>query len=363
MDRELTVPNSSFHPTFDPTAIGKQPFHKQTLTLQDQQRHRTIPVAIYSGDGTPNGPLVVISHGFGANRESLAYLARHLASYGLTVVALDHADSNLSSLGGSLIGTSLSKLLPASEFVERPKDISFLLDRLTELNHQPGSLQGKFNTEQVSVIGHSLGGYTALALAGAELNLDDLRQFCKQQNPLSKSAADWLQCAAVDLPEGRLQLRDRRVVQAIALNPVSGNIFGKNGLAKVTIPTLIWTSTQDALAPTLSQQLRPFAELGGPKYLVTAIGATHLSVSDPENLNPELVKNTLVPELTGKDAYPVRQLLRGVSLAFIKQLTPEAKIYEPFLSSSYTQSVSTPSLTLRLNRQLPASINTFINLP
>ncbi|MBW4577345.1 MAG: alpha/beta hydrolase [Aphanothece sp. CMT-3BRIN-NPC111] len=362
LERELSAPNSSFKPSFDPAAAGSKMVHKQTLALQDQRRNRTIPADIYWND-TTTGPLVVISHGFGANREFLGYLARHLASHGLTVAAIDHADSNIRGLSVASIGSNPSNLLPASEFVERPKDISFLLDQLTQLNQQPGPLQGRLNTQQVTAIGHSLGGYTVLALAGAELNLDELRQFCKERSVLSKAGGDWLQCAASELSERRVTLRDQRVVQAIALNPVSGNIFGKNGLAKVTIPTLIWTSTADALTPALTHQLRPFAKLSGSKYLVTAIGGTHLSVGDPGNLNPELAKNTLVPEITGEKAYPVRQLVRGVSLAFIKQLTPEAKTYEPFLTSAYAQSLSAPGLNLRLNTQLPPSISAFVELP
>lgn len=353
LERDLTVDNNGFQPSFDPAAPAKKDVHKYTITLQDAQRNRTLPMDIYWDENT-TGPLVVISPGLGAGKGFLAYLARHLASHGLTVVALEHPDANISG------GSTLRYLLPASDFIERPKDISFVLDRLAQMNQEPGLLQGRLNTKQVTVIGHSLGGYTALAVAGGEVNLDELRQFCNQQNLFNKSGADWLECAASNLPDRHLQLRDKRVVQAIALNPVAGHLFGKHGLAKVKIPTLIWTSTDDALAPSLSQQLRPFNELGGSKYLVTAIGGTHLSVGDPESVNSELPQSSLVPEIVGKNAYPAQQLLRGVSLAFIEQLTPEAKTYEQFLTPAYAQSVSTPRLALRMSTQLPPSINDFI---
>ena len=365
LESSLTVPNTSFSASFNPANPGSQRITKRTITLQDTKRNRAIPVDIY-WEQSSSGRLVVISHGFAANRESLAYLARHLASQGLTVAALDHPDSNFTTLPGASIGGKLTTggvtglLLPASEFIDRPKDISFLLDQLAELNQQPGTLQGKLNTQQVSVIGHSLGGYTALAVAGGELNLDQLRSFCQERSLFSKSGGDWLQCAAADLPQSRLQLQDKRVAQAIALNPVIGQLFGKTGLAQVNIPTLIWTSTGDALTPTLSHQLRPFSQLGGSKYLVTAIGGTHLSVSDPDNINPQLAQTTLVREITGKEAEPMRQLLKGVSLAFIKQLTPEANNYEQFLTSGYAQSLSTPGLSLRLNTTLPANLNAFV---
>ena len=43
---------------------------------------------------------------------------------------------------------------------------------------------------------------------------------------------------------------------------------------------------------------------------------------------------------------PLRRLLQGVSLAFIKQASPEAKTYAPFLTSAYAQSLSTPELAV-----------------
>jgi predicted dienelactone hydrolase len=260
------------------------------------------------------------------------------------------------------LGGSLGDLLAGSEFIDRPKDISFLLDQLAQLNQEDSMLQGKLNTQQVTVIGHSLGGYTALALAGGEVNLKELRQYCKNRSPIGRSPADWFQCAASDLPHDRIQLRDRRVVQAIALNPLTGKLFGNQGLTQVTIPTLILTSTEDAIAPSLDNQLRPFSQLGGPKYLLSAIGGTHLSITDRSNLNDAIAHSTLVKEHIGKEADPLRQLLKGVSLAFIQQLTPNAKTYEPFLTPAYAQSLSTPTMSLRLSQELPPTMATWFQV-
>ena len=65
--------------------------------LRDRSRERSIPVDIYWSEAT-HGPLVVISHGFGADRRFFAYLAQHLASHGLTVVSVEHPGSNVASL-------------------------------------------------------------------------------------------------------------------------------------------------------------------------------------------------------------------------------------------------------------------------
>ncbi|NJO93526.1 MAG: alpha/beta fold hydrolase, partial [Hydrococcus sp. RM1_1_31] len=194
---------------------------------------------------------MVISHGFAADRKFLKYLARHLASHGFTVVALDHPGSNIAALFQTAVSMKLSKLLPASEFIDRPQDVTFLLDKLEKLNRRKGILQGKINTKQVTVIGHSYGSYTALALAGAELNPRALREFCQALTPLERSPADWLQCAAAELPYGKRQFRDPRVVRVIALNPIIGNLFG-NDLSGVRVPTLIFIFLLTTALPRLS---------------------------------------------------------------------------------------------------------------
>ncbi len=360
LERDLLVKNpTTFQASFDPAALGKEAVQQQTLTLQDKQRKRSIPVDIYWSKGNTQAPLVVMSPGLGANRKFLSYLARHLASYGVTVAAIEHPDSKINgSIYQNSTPTNLSQILPATEFIDRPKDISFLLDELAKLNNQSGTLQGKFNTDKVTVIGHSLGGYTALALLGPEVDLEAVRQFCQNSLSFNESPGDWLQCAAAPLKEKKLQLKDPRVTSAIAFNPVVGNLFGKTGLNKINNPVLILTSTEDSLTPSLKHQIAPFNQLQSSKYLLTAIGGTHLSISDPSY--SASTATTIFQEKRGSETNSLRQLVRGVTLAFVKQSTPEAKIYQPFLTPAYAQSLSTPELPLRLNSDLPRNIKPWL---
>lgn len=358
LERDLSAKTSiPFKAAFDPAALGHEAVQQQTIILNDRQRNRTIPVDIYWSQGNAENPLVVLSHGFGGNRKFLSYLARHLASYGLTVAAVEHPGSNTNAVGTSDT-QNLAQLLKPTEFIDRPKDVSFMLNELAKLNTQPGQLQGKLNTEKVTVIGHSLGGYTALALVGGEVDLEELRKFCKDSLNIGEAPGDWLQCAAASLKERKLRLQDQRIKSAIALNPLVGNLFGKKGLIQVTKPVLMLTGTEDALTPALKHQIEPFTQLRGEKYLLTAIGGTHLSISDPTY--PTSAATSIVKERQGEETKSLRQLTQGVSLAFIKQLTPEAKIYQPFLTPAYAQSLSTPQLPLRLASELPASIKRWL---
>ncbi|NJL10798.1 MAG: alpha/beta fold hydrolase [Calothrix sp. SM1_7_51] len=264
--RELEVKsNTQFRGTFDPAYPGDKTVQQQKIVLQDKARNRIIPVELYFSEGDNQQPLVVISHGFGASRKSLEYLARHIASHGINVAAIEHPGSNAKTVTRAANQGNLADIMPPSEFIERPKDISFLLNELAKLNTQPGIYQDKFNTEKVTVIGHSLGGYTALALAGGEVNLNELRQFCNSSLSLSEAPGDWLQCAATPLKQNKLQLQDSRVKSAVALNPLVGRLFGKNGLNRITVPALILSSTEDALTPALKHQIEPFSQLRGNK--------------------------------------------------------------------------------------------------
>ncbi|MBW4631282.1 MAG: alpha/beta hydrolase [Iphinoe sp. HA4291-MV1] len=359
LEQELSVESSiPFKAAFDPAALGHQVVQQQTIVLSDRQRNRIIPVDIYWSQENAENPLVVLSHGFGSNRKFLSYLARHLASHGITVVAVEHPGSNVTAVDKASETQNLTQLLSTTEFIDRPKDISFVLDELAKLNTQVGQLQGKFNTGKVTVIGHSLGGYTALALVGGGVDLEELRQFCKESLNIGEAPGDWLQCSAASLRERKLKVKDERVKSAIALNPLVGKLFGKKGLTQITKPVLVLTGTEDALTPALKHQIEPFTQLRGEKYLVTAIGGTHLSISDP--MYPASAATTLVKERRGEETKSLRQLTKGVSLAFIKQLTPEAKIYKPFLTPAYAQSLSTPQLPLRLTSELPASVKRWL---
>ncbi len=349
----LKVDTGDIKLDFDPAQPGKYPVQVTEMTRRDPKRQRDIVFDIYHSTADVTGtPLVMLEPGYEADRKFLAYIGQHLASHGFTVVALQHPSA--ASTQGKI---TIDKLIPATEFIDRPKDISFLLDELATLNQDP-TWKDRFNTNRVSLIGHSLGGYTALALAGGELHLDQLRKFCDSGNLLERVPADWLQCNATRLPNQRtVRLRDDRIIQVMALNPAIGQIFGRQGLSQVKTPSLIFSSSEDALAPALSQQFQPFTQLpNNPKYVFTAIGPTHLSVSDPKNFTGAIAATTLVPEKRGPEMDGLRNAMRSISLAYVSQLTPNAKQYAPILTPGYIQSQSSSNVVLRFNQELPPNI-------
>ncbi|NER36728.1 MAG: alpha/beta fold hydrolase [Oscillatoria sp. SIO1A7] len=399
LKRELTLAAAPFDPPFNPTSPGTMAVRQETLNLRDRKRQRTIAVDIYWGSGLQgnriqgnglqrNGtkvrmpgelledsslgrespsirelpsvsanseqqPLVVMSHGLGGDRKFLTYLARHLAARGITVASLEHPGSNRDWAENLPLTTNFRELLSPKEFIDRPGDISFLLDELENLSQSRNRDWPEFNTKKVVAVGHSFGGYTVLALAGARLSFKELGKFCQNRIIPNRAPAGWLECAALGGKSRPPQLRDRRIVGAIALNPVAGHIFGRRGLSEVATPVLVLANTEDAWAPAISHQMQPFMHLSEPKYLVTSFAGSHFSATDPDFINPLNTDNYLELEHKPEKTEPLRQFVSGISLAFVKQFGSESKRYQPFLTPAYAQYFSTADLPLRLNREIP----------
>ena len=98
-------------------------------------------------------PLVVLSHGYRGNWRNLSWLVPSLVSQGYIVAAPDHP------------GTSTFDKRPvqAARLWERPRDLSRVIDALSA----DQSLAGQIEPQRIAAIGHSLGGWTVTALAGA----------------------------------------------------------------------------------------------------------------------------------------------------------------------------------------------------
>ncbi|MEH2421088.1 MAG: alpha/beta hydrolase [Nostoc sp.] len=340
---------------FDPSQPGIAQVQILKLDWNDQKRNRNIPVDIYwSTAATANKPVIVFSHGFASVRTDLRYLAEHLASHGYVVAALEHPGSNQANTNSALQGKT--RIMKPQEFLDRPQDISFVLDELEKLNQTANHpLQGKLATTNAMIIGHSFGGGTALEVAGAELQLEHLKQRCKK-NLAIFSEGEVMQCIAQELPENTYQLRDTRIKQAIALNPTTSLIFGETGLTKVQIPTLVLAGSADKTTPALTEQIVGFDKIPSPKWLVGIVGGTHLSVKDPSQTLDQIGQpNTPISggEVVGEQAADVRKYVEAIALAFAAQMTPEAKNYAIFLTSDYAQFASTPAFPFRLITHIP----------
>lgn len=329
---------------------GQVKFSKQTLIINNPNRARTFPVDIYLPTPPQAGliPVIVISHGLGGDRKTFAYLAEHLASYGFAVAVPEHPGSNSGQLQ-ALINGLAKDVSPPRELIDRPLDVKDVLDELER------SFSGQVNMQQVGVIGQSFGGYTALALAGAKINFEQLQKGCRFNDSLNLSIL--LQCRALVLPPIDYQLQDERVKAAIAINPIDSTIFGQTEVAKIKIPLMLVASSADAIAPALPEQIQPFTWLTTPhKYLALFQEGTHFSTLAESAQSNGVVQ--LPTSVLGPDPVIAFQYVKALSLAFFETYVAGNAQYHPYLSATYANSISQSPMPLSLIQSLkPSQLN------
>lgn len=200
-------------------------------------------------------PFVVFSHGSGGIRFQSWFLMEHLASHGYVVAAPDHVGN-----------TALDLLIPGPPFEtrDRPLDISLVIDAMLERDATPGDgFEGRIDPARIGVVGHSFGGFTALAMAtGFE-----------------------------DVPP------DPRVRAIVPISPVS-TIFTPAELASIRIPTLLVGGTADMTAPIDPQTIYAWDHLTDrPRYRLDVVDAGHASFTDICAIGDALLEAGLPPNL------------------------------------------------------------------
>ena len=114
-----------------------------------------------SPDGGPF-PIIMFSHGSGGTPLQSTFYTSHLASQGFVVVAPPHPGNTI----GDCFPCADMKAL-ADSLLNRPDDITFVLDSMLKLNDDASSpFHGALDGTRVGMSGHSFGGLTTLQLAG-----------------------------------------------------------------------------------------------------------------------------------------------------------------------------------------------------
>ena len=338
----LSPVQSQFGRLADLRQPGQVGYSKESLTLNDIPRARTFPVDLYLPNSSGLAPVIVISHGLGSDRQTFAYLATHLASYGFAVAVPEHPGSNAQQIQ-ALVNGLANQVTAPTELADRPLDIKFMLDELKR------SFGNRLNLEQVGILGQSLGGYTSLALVGAKVNYQQLQKDCAPSND-SLNLSLLVQCRALEQPFN-FELQDQRIKGAIAINPVGSSIFGQSQFSQIKVPLMLVAGSDDTVAPALAEQIQPFTWLTNPnKYLVLIKGGTHFSTLVDTNAAIPIPPSALGP-------YPevAQDYMKALSVAFFKTYIANDQSYQPYLSASYALFISQNTLPLRLIQSLTST--------
>ena len=324
--------------TIDPVAPGSYNWHEDTLTFQNPLRAGDIPFDLYLPQPVSAEPIpvVVIAHGVASSRTTFQYLAEHLASHGYAVVVPQHDDDS-QKYEQFLAG--VDRPPDPITLISRPRDISHALDRLEALAQNRHDL-ANLDLANVGVLGHSLGGYTVLAAAGADFNFDQLRQDCplNGRDRPSLNPSLLVQCDLLDVAEDApFELRDERIQAVIALNPLNSLFFGETGLAQVEVPTMMVAATADIVVPAIPEQIEPYQWLQTrDRYLVVVENATHFSF-----LGGDLSEGAipLPSSLLGPDPQLAQPYLKALSLAFFDRYLLDNSEAQGLLTQTYLDSL------------------------
>ena len=233
------------------------PFQVQTIekvTLHDKERKKERIVRVYYPKGDGPFPVVVFSHGSGANLEAYASVSRHWASHGYVTIHPQHADARRTGDNGerpNLGGGGLRSL--SSGLGDRVKDVAAVIDALDDLEKKVPDIKDKLDKKRIGVSGHSYGACVSMLIGGVTVEAN-----------------------------GKVQsYADPRVKCILLFSAAGTGEYGltKDSWKKAEIPAFYVTGTRD-IRPGHDAAWRkePF-DLSPPKdkYLFIIEGANHFS--------------------------------------------------------------------------------------
>jgi predicted dienelactone hydrolase len=280
--KSLPIPSLLFYPTRAPAR--PEPLGSYTMPL--------------ARDAPPVGErlaLVAISHGTGSSPLVLRDLAAHLARMGFVVALPEHPGNNRNDnrLADSFVNME-----------DRPRHLGLAVDAaFADAQLGPRLLPGA-----VALIGHSLGGYTALALAGGRPTA------APPQSPDGQPRA---------IPVAP----DPRVRALVLLAPATVWYALEGALAAVAVPILMWTAEKDDVAPAFHGEVVrrgvPDARRIDQRVLAGAGHFSFLSPFPPKRVRPDFPPSQDPP---GFDRVAAQPSLHAEIATFLRQVLGEPMI-------------------------------------
>jgi pimeloyl-ACP methyl ester carboxylesterase len=201
-------------------------------------------VSIWAPTTIGPAPLVLFSHGFQGCPTQVTFLTQALADSGFVVVAPKHADAACGNEEKVEPEESFRDAASWSDatYRDRRDDMVAVLDAL----RGDASWRGRINFDQVGLMGHSLGGYTVLGIAGG-----------------------W--------PSWRLS----GVGAILALSPVCQPLAQNGSLGSLSAPVMFQGGTRDlGITPSVKRPGGCYDKASAPAEFIEFEGAGHFAWTD-----------------------------------------------------------------------------------
>jgi len=201
-------------------------------------------------------PVIIFSHGFHGCSTQSRFLMRAFAEAGYLVLAPNHRDAICNAGSGSWLQRPTQSFARPDQWTDanyrdRARDIEGII---RALGTDP-QLSARVDLSRIGLAGHSLGGYTALGLAGA-----------------------W--------PAWKLD----GVRAVLALSPYSQPFIARQTLAGIAVPVMYQGGTRDfGITPALRKNSGAYQRSRPPKYYVEFQNAGHLAWTDLSAVDHEAI--------------------------------------------------------------------------
>lgn len=236
--------------------------------------------AIRDGKSIENSgkfPLIIVSHGYVGSRYLLTYLTENLASKGYIVVALDHTESTFKDAAPF-----------PSTLLNRSKDVLFTINEMVKLNEQKGFFKGYIDTDNIGLIGYSMGGYGVLNVAGAGYSDAAAKLFS-----VTSGGSKAIEVRTATNSEYKASI-DSRIKAVVAFAPwgMERGVWDAESLKGLKVPTFFVAGSQDDISGYEKGIKAIYSgAINANRYMLTYLNARHNVAPNPpptESLKPGL---------------------------------------------------------------------------
>jgi predicted dienelactone hydrolase len=258
-----------------------------------------------SRKGAPYSVLL-FSHGLGECGCMSVYYTENLASFGYVVVAPDHRDSMMCHIEGKpdisftemslaavrsigdlnqtvivLFGDFLTEI--GYDFSYRAREARSVLDRVLEWNGEADSfLRGMIDPARIGMTGHSLGGFTSLAIGGLPFRCDQTERRsgeCYSRNT-NLDTVDFCCIDAIRNLSNPFELRDRRVKAILPLGPALFFPTLEKAAKELEIPVMTITGDDGRMEVPWRPIWTLYKNAPSPKYVIRLEDTDHMTITD-----------------------------------------------------------------------------------
>ncbi len=265
-------------------------------------------------------PLILLSHGTGGSAAQLSWLAERLAAEGFIVAGVNHHGN-----------TAVEERQWPGGFVlpwERSRDLSVLIDRVLE---HP-EIGPRIDKQRIGAAGFSLGGYSALGLAGVQLpSFEAWEQRChrRPESPACRlppearftlEEVDSVQRSApafqAGLQRGRLSARDSRVKAVYAIAPALTSLLTETDIPRDVSAALQVVLSENDDQVELSATRRFLAEALPQAGVRVVEGGTHYVFLSECTLRGRLMLRALCSDAWGVNRKDVHSRIGAAAVDF-----------------------------------------------